>query len=113
MARLAAELRLTLGQFRIRNQEHKGQPVLQLHANVPAAVRESFDRAQAARVFDHFYQRFINADPRIGRYFARTDFSRQQTLLRDGVVVALPLPPATRPAGSTSRLWGAATAPGA
>ena len=49
-------------------------------------VRQSFDRCEAAGDFaETFYTTFMNASPAIAPFFAKTEFARQRTLLRDSV----------------------------
>ena len=49
-------------------------------------VRQSFDRCEAAGDFaETFYEAFMSASPAIAPFFAKTEFARQRTLLRDSV----------------------------
>ncbi len=49
-------------------------------------VRRSFARCETAGDFaETFYTTFMNASPAIAPFFAKTEFARQRTLLRDSV----------------------------
>ncbi len=90
LSRLAANLQLAVSQFKVEaGGETAKATALQLPAAVPAEIRNSLARAEARNVFDRFYQRFLESDGRVPPRFARTDFRKQKSLLRDGVALAL------------------------
>ena len=86
---LTARLRITVGQFCTDASQRTEMAVVNISSIVSEPIRQSFSRAQMNRVFDKFYTRFVNSDPRLASYFMRTDFTKQKSLLQDGIALAL------------------------
>ncbi len=86
--KLAAQLRMTLGRFTL-DKSQLNSTTIELPTSVPQQIRDSFHRVEKKRVFDKFYDRFVNSDSRIAPYFSNTDFSQQKELLKGGIALAL------------------------
>ncbi len=89
LAHVAAQIRLSVGQFRIDADQAGAMRPVELPASVPDAIRASFARVKDRGAFDAFYTRFLDIDPQIAPRFAATDFAKQKQLLQDGVALAL------------------------
>ncbi len=86
--KLAAQLRMTLGRFSL-DKSQLSTTIVELPSSVPLPIRDSFQRVEKKRVFDKFYDRFVNSDSRLAPYFSNTDFSQQKELLKGGIALAL------------------------
>lgn len=91
---LATGLQILVGRFKFDGSAHgngnreAGNEVV-LSGKIRPELRDSLSRAEDHGVYDDFYGRFLNSDPRIAPFFGATDFQKQKRVLRQGVAKAL------------------------